>query len=239
MIETLDSTMRQVLSQANADQNQHYPPHVFDTHYNIVTKYLLGEIIKSWPTNSTIKMLAKPFLMTRVVPVVNGLIEFPENFWNFLNASIYLNDDSTKACDAIEITPEQAIDARLQNRSNTRTVHEVDQKTWDYRIDHSYKKPKLSKPIICMFESEGYRISPHDVPSVQLTWLREPKEYKYGYKMNPDDTYQYDVSKGVESEWDHTAAEYLFKGMNVLYSAYVRDVEQREWAQLLNQKGLF
>jgi hypothetical protein len=239
MKETLDSSLKKVLSQANADQNQHYPPHVFDVHFNLVTKALLGEIIKSWPTNNTIKMLAKPFLRTKVIPVKDGLIEFPKEFWNFLNASIYLNDDKTEACQAPDITPEEAINQRLKNRSNSRVANEVDQKMWEYLIDHSYKQPTLEKPIICMFEAEGYRIEPYNVPSVQFTWLVEPKEYKYGYIMNPDDTYQYDPTQGVESEWDITAAEYLFKGMNILYSAYVRDVEQREWAQLLNKQGLF
>lgn len=236
---TLDASLKQVLSQANADQNQHYPPHVFDIHFNLVTKFLLGEIIKLWPTNNTIKMLAKPFLKTKVIPVKDGLIEFPEEFWNFLNASIYLNGDN-EACEAIEITPEEAINARLKKRENSRLANEVDQKMWEYLIDHSYKFPTLEKPIICMFEAEGYRIYPYNVPSVQFTWLREPKEYKYGYTMNPDDTYQYDVKNGgVESEWEDSASEYIFKGMNVLYSAYVRDVEQSQWAQLLNQNGIF
>lgn len=235
----MNSTLQKVLSQANADQNQHYPPHVFSEHFNIVTKFLLGEISKLWPTNNTIKILAKPYLKTRVIPVVDGMIELPKDFWRLLNVSIFLDEDKGKACEAPDITPEEVISARLKKRSNSRKVEEVDQDMWDYLIDHSYKFPTLEKPKICLFESTGYRIEPYDVPSVQMSYLREPKEYKYGYIMNPDDTYQYDPTKGEESEWEEQASEYLFKGTNVLYSAYVRDVEQREWAQLLNQKGLF
>lgn len=243
MIVTMDSILRKVLSQANAEQNQSYPPHIYDEHFNIATKFLLGEIAKLFPTNNAVKELAKPFMVTKDINVVKGVIPLPTDpeHRHTLGLSIFVTPDFKTACkrEGADIDENDAEDMQLDRRSVRQKVTEVEQFQYDRLSKHSYKKPTLEKPIACLYHADGLSILPHDVPMVQMSYLRQPKEYRYGYTMNPDDTYRYDPAKGVESEWNDTATEYLFKAINILYSSYVRDPEQREWAQVLKQTGLF
>lgn len=243
MVATMDSVLRKVLAQANAEQNQSYPPHVFDEHFNIATKFLLGEIAKLFPTNKTVKELASPFMVTKDIRLEGGVMAIPTEppYRHTLGISIFINPQQNQACEKMEVDLDeaQATSARLQKRSLRQKVKEVEQFEYDYLSDHSYKKPSLKKPIACLFTAAGMNILPYDVPMVEFCYLRQPKEYKYGYTVNPDDTYYYDPAKGVESEWNDSATEYLFKAVSVLYAAYMRDPEQREWAQVLKQTGLF
>jgi hypothetical protein len=246
-IVTMDSILRKVLSQANADQNQSYPPRIYEEHFNIVSKFLIGDVAKSYPGNDAIVKLGMPFTKVKDIPVINGTFELPKDHWKTLGITIFVSDDFSEACDyKEELTDQNVLDQKLKKRSKPQPVDEVDQYEFKRLINHSYKAPTLEKPIAALFGTSAneakpvYNIGPNSgIPMVQLSYLVEPKEYVYGYTMNPDDTYQYDASKGVESEWNENATEYLFKGVNILYSAYVRDNEQREWAQILKQTGLY
>ncbi len=181
--------------------------------------------------------------------VVNGLIALPEDFRHLIGMRIFLTPDEKGLCKVEDLTAEDVAAQRLIARSKPQTATEVDQKEWEWRINHSYKGPTLKKPITCMFDggqedeknqtkAAAYKISP-GAPMVEMSYLKQPKQYKYGYIQNPDDTYQYDPTKGEVSEWEDTATQYLFKGMNLLYSCFARDLEMRDSAQILKQTGLF
>ncbi len=254
MILTQDAVIRKVLSQANAEQNQHYPPHIADEHFNLVTECLIDESAKSFPGNQAVIEIIKPFLKVKDVKVKNGVIALQEDHRHLFGIFIFINPDIKCACDRkgkfdeavfagdpLAPKPEDVERARLKKRSVSKKVTIVTQDRWDYLTNHQYKKPTLEKPIACMFEGEGVRVFPFDVPMVELTYVRDPKVYRYGYEPNSDDTYSYNPKdpKAVESEWTTNASMYLFKGMNTLYSNWVDNPDKRIGSTELKQLGLF
>lgn len=239
MIETMDSTLRKVLSQANADQNQSYPPRVFSEHFNIVSDFILDEVNRLFPTNRSVKDIASPFLRVLDVKVINGVITIPADAKHVLGLTIFIDLTKNSACEKPEGYSQDDIDkSRLSKRIESQDVIFKEQFEYNKLTSSRYKKPKLSKPICCKFKDKEIRISPYNVPMVEMSYLVEPKKYRYGYKMNADDTYYWDPAATIESEWETTAASYLFKGVNVLYANYVRDQEQVSGAQALKQIGL-
>jgi len=243
----MDSLLRKVLSQAHVEQNQHYPPHIYDEHFNLATKWLVDECAKIFPSRQSVLEVIKSFMEYKDVRVQNGIIPLPENHRHTIGISIFVAPDYSCACDRpedfdndpLQPTELEVKRARLKNRSISKNVTLVQQSEWDDLTSHPYKKPTLKKPIACIFADEGIRIFPEDVPVVELRYIRQPKDCKYGYAMNPDDTYSWNPATTAESEWGDTATTYLFKAVNTLYAMYVRDQEQRDAALELKKIGLF
>lgn len=237
----MDDVLKAVLSQANADQNQHYPPRIFEQHFNIATKWLLDECAKAYPENDDVISVIMPYLKTEKIPVKNGLIPFPELFRRKVSMSIYVDLSCKEACDVPEsdITDTEASEARAKAASISKKVTFKQQTEWDGLIQHPYKKPTLKKPIACVFEGEGIRIFPHNVPSVELRFVLQPSLCKYGYDRNLDDTFTYNKSKTKESLWNDTAYTYLVKGVSSLYAIWVRDPEMKAGIDSLKSIGLF
>jgi len=254
MILTQDAMIRKVLSLANAEQNQHYPPHIADEHFNLATEWLVDECAKNYPGNQAVIEIIKPYLKTKDIRVKNGVIALQEDHRHLFGISIFINPDINCACDrkgkfdetvfiGDPLAPKQedVERARLRKRSVSKKVTIVTQDKWDHLTNHKYKMPTLDEPIACMFEGVGVRVFPFDVPMVEMTYVRDPKIYRYGYEQNTDDTYSYNPedTKAVESEWTTNASTYLFKGMNTLYSNWVDNPDKRNGATELKQLGLF
>jgi hypothetical protein len=253
---TMGRVLKSVLASANKEQNQHYPPHIFNEHFVLVTKWLLDEIAKIFPTQQTIVDLARSFLKTADKQVKNGLIPFPDDYRNLLSVSIFSSDDFKTACDCTKqdgdgdecsefendpIAPtDKQIESKIaERRARSKRVKIVDIDEWDYLTQHVYKKPTLQKPIACIFEGEGIRICPFDVPSVEVRFLRNPKDYVYNYDTLPDDTYVFNTVGSEESEWFDNAATQLYKGVATLYAMYVKDTEMRDYNIELKNSGIF
>jgi hypothetical protein len=141
--------------------------------------------------------------------------------------------------DPLQLTAAQQDQSLLEKQCISQSVRIVDIAEWDNLTTHSYKRPTLQKPIACIFEGAGLKICPYNVPQVELRYIRQPIRYRYGYKMNPDDTYSFDSTTTIESQWTDNALEYLVKGITKLYSVYTRDGELKNSLFELSQAGLF
>lgn len=258
MILTLDSILRKVLAQANAEQNQNYPPGIFTEHFNLATSWLIDEIMKVFPGEQHIVDLVSPFMNVQDVIVKNGKIPFPKDYRHYTGMAIFATDDFKDACGCDEAkerevntenvidvdygntSPEQIIEIKRAKRiCVSQDVKLVDIDEWNLLTTHPYKFPTYKKPIACIFQGDGIKICPYNIPSVEIRYIRQPLIYKYGYQMLPDDSYQVDPATTTESEWHDNAASYLFRAINTLYSGYVRDPEQRDLALQLTKIGLF
>lgn len=247
MILTMDSVLRKVLAQANADQNQHYPARVYTEHFNLATSWLIDSIMKVFPGEQHIVDLVNPFMQVQDVIVKNGKIAFPTDYRHYTGMGVFKTQDGKSPCGCDEAKSESnsgsttaGLDEKRAKRiciSQDVTLVDIDE--WNDLTTHPYKKPTLDEPIACIFQGDGIKICPFDIPSVELRYIRQPNVYKYGYKMMPDDSYQVDSSTTIESEWNDNAASYLFRAINTLYSGYARDPEQRDLARQLQQIGLF
>lgn len=249
MVLTLDSVLRKVLAQANAAQNQHYPPGIFTEHFNLATSWLIDEIMKVFPGEQHIVDLVNPFMDNCDVVVKNGKIPFPKKYRHYTGMAIFTTPDFKSAISCEEakneitedtnLTDEEVVARKKAKRTCiTQDVKLVDIDSWNSLINHPYKQPTLQKPIACIFQGDGIKIWPL-VPSVELRFIRQPKVYNYGYTPMPDESYQVNPNTTIESEWNDNAASYLFRAINTLYSGYVRDPEQSELALQLTRIGLF
>src|ERR1700761_6508179 len=171
--QTLDRTLRQVLAEGNAEQNQHYPPNVFDTHYNLVTSFILTEGIKVFGENQYIKDLLRPFHKIVLIPVRFGKAKLPDDYRHYTGISIF-GDKTKKEClkiDGLEDgqtpTKEQLEDAQEKYKSISwdLDLKEVDE--YNKLTSHSYKFPTLKKAIGCIFESDCIKVAPYEIPFIE------------------------------------------------------------------------
>lgn len=261
MILTLDTAYSDVGGIANKDQNQHYPPHIKDQHFNYITNALIDELVKLYPTNNSVISILKPFIEQVELKVKNGQVEFPSNYRNFLSMGVYVRDKSPNEISEHSITPctntgykfcelesdddPQAPtkkDMQLLALARTCRSNPVNQKTineWDIATGHEYKKPTIEDPICCIFSGSRISICPYNVEQVVLRYVRTPKVYKFGYITLPDDTIQFDSTTTIESEWETTARQYINKGMNTLYSIFARDTEMRDGNNEMKKLNFF
>lgn len=253
-IATMQMVLSSVLDQANKEQNMAYPPHVFSGHFNLVTSFLVDEVAKLFPTSQAMIDIIRPFLEKELLPVKNGVISFPENYRHLLTAAIFVSTDYKDNCipeaekpegecefpnDPLAPTAGQIAQRTERRRCVSKGVRIVDIDEWDNLTSHPYKYPTLKDPIGCIFQGEGIKICPFDVPNVELRYIKQPKRYQYGYVMNPDDTYSWDKNSTQESEWTDNALVPLFKGVTTLYSNYVQDGELRDGMLQLKKAGIF
>lgn len=247
----MDRSLQAVLSTANADQNQHYPLNVFDTHYNLVSSWLMDECVKVYPENRSVVDLLRPFFAKKLVPVQFGVVELPDDYRHFTGGGVYLNQNNdpkkVTCCVPPEVKPgavptdDQLKEFAAANQVVCQDLDVVDVDEYNDLTIHSYKMPTLSDPIGCDFEGTNIKVNPPDIPFVDLRYIRRPKVYRYGYSMNPDESYSYDPNMpgAQESEWGSNAEAYIYKGLYTLYSIFARDGELRDGGQELKKLGLF
>ena len=253
-IATMETVLNNVLSTGNKEQNQMYPPHIFTAHFNLVTSFLTDEVAKLFPTSQSIIDIGRPFLETKLIPVRSGLVEFPKDYRHLIGAGIFVSSDFQDNCCPDQAAPEpecalpgdplaptlaQLKEQQERGKCQSQSVRIVDIAEFDHLTSHSYKFPSLRKPLGCIFRGIGIKICPFDVPSVELRYIRQPRAARYGYVMNPDDTYSFNASTTIESEWTDNAMQYLVKGISTLYSIYTRDGELRDGILELKRAGIF
>ena len=94
----MDTILKMVLASGNKEQNQHYPPHIFQQHFNLATSWLIDEIVRLFPKSQELVDLLRPFLETRDAHVKNGIIEFPEGYRHLLGVGCFVADDFKSPC---------------------------------------------------------------------------------------------------------------------------------------------
>lgn len=249
MILTMDSILRKVLALGNKEQNQHYPPHLFQEHYNLVSDWLFQRIVEIYPNDRATETMAKPFLKVKPTPVVNGLIKLEQDYRHLLSFGVQVETDNPDKCcgeggrvyenDPLAPSTEQLQQEGTKKQCKSVPIRIVKQAEWDRLTTHPYKAPTMKDPIACLFTGEGYRVCPSEITSVDVRYMKEPKQYVYNYTWRPDDTYEFKKEGSVESEWETTAMTPIFRGVSTLYAMYVRDSELRDYNVELKKIGIF
>jgi len=251
VILTLDSILRKVLSLANKEQSQMYPPSVFTQHINIVTNTIINELSQNYPKTQNYIDLISPFIEKKTLVAKNGQITLPENYRRLLSIGVFVTDKNGELCacdengkevecsvefdgDVLGKTREQAEKEQVNRTCFSKKVDILSAGQWDSRTTHSYKQPKLDEPIACQ-AGRTIKICPANVGAVEIRYIRNPKEYIYGYVELPDGTYQFDASKSVKSEWHTQAEEYIVNAVATLYSVYTRDGEMEKGLATIKQ----
>lgn len=235
---TLQNVMQSVLSVGNSEQNAAYPPYIFDNHFNIVTSFLLDALSKTYPTN--VDMLLN-FIQAKKIPVTNGYVQLPDEYRNLLGApSITVKPDGKDCSESIVIdTASEFKTANLKGGCKTYPITIVSKEEWDARTTSEYAYPTYENPIGLFTGEKRIKVCPYDLAVVEVTYVKKEKVYRYGYIMQPDDTFIFDQNGTVQSEWGDAAFKPLFKGCMTLYSAYSRDNTIIEWSELLKKTDLF
>lgn len=238
-----DTVLNMVLALANKEQNQHYPPSVYELHYQLATNYLINECVKRYPGSNSIMDLIQPYTKSKLVVVTGGEIDFPLDYRNILGFGIYLTKDKQNICssDDLSTSPTDAELAEIiaAKKNVSKDLELVSIGRWNDLTNSSYKQPELDDAIACIFGKRKFRICPYNVPMAEVRYVVKTPDFVYGYSMNPDDTYFFDATKTTEALWEENAIEYLVKACNLLFASYLRDPEGKSYANDLRDSGLF
>lgn len=242
---SLENLVKAVLAVGNQDQNLFYPPHIIDQHINITTSLLIDRLSKTYPVN--VDML-QPFIKSFKTPVKKGYVELQDDYRNLLGApSINVRDDGSDCSDnPVIIDTEREFELeKLKSGCKSRPIDIVDKAQWDYRTTSNYDYPTYKNPIgmfVGVVQGMGtkkqMKVCPYDLKFVEVTYVRSEKKYRYGYTLNPDDTFIFDPLTSEDTEWGDAAFSKLFSAMLALYSAYSRDNMLSDWGQILINQGI-
>jgi hypothetical protein len=249
---SLENVLKSVLSIGNAEQNMAYSPQTFDNHYNIVTAFILDQLSILYPAYIDALL---PFIGVKKIAVTDGHVLLPDDYRNLLGApSISIKPGGGNCEDNSPVIIDTASEFKTANlKAGCRSVPitMVSKGEWDYRTTSEYAFPTYTDPI-GMFSApilstsgttdvvkKSIKVCPYDIARVEVMYTKKEQIYRYGYIVQPDDTFIFDGTTSVDSPWEEAAFELLFKGVFALYSAYSRDNAIMEFSQILNKAGLF
>lgn len=235
--------LQAMLAVGNSEENQIYAPNIYEAQRNAVTSLLLSQLAKEYPDNQQVIDILRPYVIVEKIPVKNGFVDLPVEYRNLLgNPSINIKPKGADCGDndAIIIDSEQEFKtANLKAGCQKRPVIIKPQSEFDYETTSTYKFPTYFDPICMYYGKNQLRVCPYDIASVEIQYIKKESNCKVGYITQPDDTWVIDPSTSVEPEWDSNAFDPIFNAMMVLYSAYTRDRDLREFGLILTQKGIF
>ncbi len=177
-----------------------------------------------------------PFMKVKPTPVSNGFVDLPDDYRNQLSFSIKIKPEGSD-CEGIPLTENTFKTANLKAGCQSRPIDIMNQKEWDYRTTSSYAFPTYINPIGCFFGNQ-LKVCPYDIATVDVRYVKQEKEYIFGYIEQPDGTYIYNAATSEESEFTSAAFEPMFAAMTALYSVFVRDGVVLNWSQYLHEKGI-
>lgn len=213
------------------------PPEVFDAIYNLSAAWVIGKVVELWPRDQRYVEVVEPFLRVDVKHTANGIVDLPKEYRNFLGASVLTNEAKTATCND---TP-QAIRLRQHELEAVKGICErvpiriVDQAEFDFFTQDEFDMPTLKAPIGCFFGEKKLKVCPLDLGSVEMKYLINEKMYKYGYIMQPDDTFINDTATTVETEFTNAAFDKLYAASTKLLGVYLRDNSVVGFSQALNE----
>lgn len=234
---SLDNIVKAVLAVGNKEQNFSWSPQVITDQRNTVESMLLSSLVKAYPFDKTVTDMLMPFMKTKKIRAIDGYVKLPDDYRNLLGSpSVSLRPDNK---DCHEEATEHSYDENVR-KSGCRTVplEEVTQSEWDYRTTSEYAFPTYQNPIFCFFGDRKIKVCPYDLGTVEIRYCKLETPVRYGYIVQPDDTFIFDPNTSVETEFTSAAFRPIFEAMLALYTAYTRDSELSNWALIINEKGI-
>lgn len=233
--------LQAVLSTAQTEANQTYPPGIFSDQYNVVTSLLISALVKTYPGG--LDML-KPFIKIYKHAPQDGFFYLPDDYRNLLGASISARGSKGESFECSDKDPviidteQEAKLSALKAGCKSRPIDFFSEKEWDYKTTSGYDAPTYWNPIGCFFGGDKFKVCPYDIGSIELRYVRQEEIGVLGYIMQPDDTYIVDPLTTVEVGWTSAAFDKIYTAMTALYAAYTRDPSLSDWAMILHEKGI-
>ena len=230
---TLEKLLDSVRSLSNQEQNQHLPPNVFTTHVCYMQNYLVDLMASQYPISERHISILRPFLKRKTIPVIDGKAELPEDYRHMFSVGTFVEEEDGKevfidACASFPGDPlqELAVDQNKKTQHwKSRKVSYLSIGEYNGESSKPYSPPSIKNPISCIFEDGILQVAPYDVKSVEIRYVRHPRDVKFGYIMLPDGTYQYNEAASVESEWHTNALSPMVNGLATLKATLSRDAE--------------
>lgn len=238
---SLDSMLQSILSVSATEQSMNYSPKIYSDQYNTVTSLLISALAKSYPLSNEKIDVLQPFMVFTRRLVTGGYVQLPDDYRNILgNPSISAKPDGSGECGtpSVKINSLQQFNTEvLKSGCKSRPITIVGQGEWDYLTTSSYKFPTYTDPI-GKYVGNKIQVCPYDLSSVYLLYVKKEKTYRYGYILQPDDTFIFDKDSTIESEFTSAAFDMIFPAMMTLYSAYMRDNTISDWVKTIKQQGI-
>lgn len=253
-----NEVLKGVLAQANKDQNQHYPPGVFTTHMRFVSSWFKDVLGQQYPNSQVSIDILAPYMDFLLVVVKNGILPFPKSYRNLLGVGFFTNDpkgeclpwfDKSYFADPKNPTADELLTVNAAKVSLSKDFDMCSVGEWNYFSNHPYKSPnrinpKTKRPFYkkakgCIFNGEGIRVMPFNVPFAEIRFIKKTNPYVYGYKKLPDETYVFDPDATTEELWGENAIPYLIKAVNILFANYLKDKDYQLSAQDLRDNSIF
>jgi len=219
-------------------QNRTLPPDIMDAIINTSAAWVIDNVVSLWPHDQSYVDIIEPFLRTEAIRVKDGFVPLPEQYRNFLDCGAYVTGDFSGNCSGIE---SQDISNRGYNQAISKkgcvrqAIRIVDQSEWDYMTQSEFDNPTLKAPIGCFFGGRKIKICPAEIHTVEIRYLVTEKIYRYGYIMQPDDTFIFDEKTSVECEFLTPAFSHLYKAAATLIGVYFQDGSIANFAQALQK----
>jgi len=237
---SLDNLLKSILSVISEEQNAIYPPAIFSQQVNVITALLLNKLVKMYPGDPISIDMLSPFMMFAMQPVQNGIFSMPLNYRNILGAPYVFKKDCSEVPQIT--TYQQFLTAQLKGGCSAVPITIVSESEYSVRTSSTYKRPTHENPIgyftMQVNGQTSVKVCPYDLGTVAVLYVRQEKTYTYGYIPQPDDTYIFDPTTTVDSEWGSSAFQPIFDALLSLFSAYVKDPEMTSWSRILSQEGL-
>lgn len=235
----LDNMLQAILSVALQEQNNVYPPFIFQSQFNVVTSLLISKLVEEYPDNAQVIDMLDPYVKVALLPVLNGFITLPTDYRNLLGAPYIFAQNAAKECQEIPqiTTAQQFLTATQQGACQAYPLKIIAQSEFADRTQSKYKVPAYDDPIGYYAGNKMIKVCPFDLTKVAVLYARNEKKAVYTYIMQPDDTYIFDPNNPAlqDSEWTNASFEPIFNAMVSLFSAYTRDNEMQDWVKLLKQ----
>lgn len=238
----MDFILRAVLSVARQEQSLFYSPKIYSEHRNIIESLLLSALVKEYPLNQSVIDQISPFVEIATITNTNGFIQLPDGkdgkpaYRNLLGSPmIFANPESNGECGADNepLTPQTFKTRILKSGCSLNPIVIVPQSEFAYRTTSTYDPPTWEDPIGYFVGNNQIRVCPFNVTKVAVMFARKEKEVRYGYIMQPDDTYLYDPSTTIETGFNSNSYQNILNASIALYSAYARNPDMQNWAQVL------
>lgn len=215
-----------LLQPFNIPQSAVVPPNIFDAVYNVSAGWVLGKIAELFPFDNSLVDIAEPFLGVERLIVKKGEVDIPVDFRNFLDCGAYVKEDRKSVCSE-SMTPALALRAYNQNLVQNGCVRQsitvVDIAQFDLLTKSQFDKPTLEQPIACFFGKKKMKICPTNIEVIDFRYLKNENLVRYGYTMQPDDTFIFNATTSIESQWTNAAFPIMYKAASKLLGVYLRD----------------
>ncbi len=238
---SLNNMLQAVLSVANEEQSMFYSPRVYQDQFNAVTSLLISALVKAYPLDPVVIDQLDPFVKIKVDAIKDGYFNLPDDYRDLLGTPyVFINPNKDGECGAsIEPITIQSFQTKaLKGGCSLAPVIIYPESEFMMRVNAPYDYPTWEKPIGYYSGKRQIKVCPFDASRVGIMYVREEIKCVYGYIMQPDDTFLFDPTTTIDSEWTSTSFHPIFNALCHLYSIYSKDQEMGAWAQLLSERGI-